>query len=437
MTRLLSAFLLSLALFAPTTVFAALSMATGTFAISAGMGSQSVSDANCVQPKVVIAYWNRATADATFGADESFGIGVAVDRATDQKSNIAVHNNDGVGTTDAIRVKRTSDFIYNLANSGPAANVIAQMSSFDATGFTINKTTEDGTNRNIIHYVCLGGSDITDAYLGEFGITTTTGDKAFTGVGFQGNLAFFFGMLTATAGDTSAGRIENFIGVANDTQDAAMAFYSQNGTTPADDSKSYITAANSIVYHDYGIGACCQILGTLKSFDSDGFTVNIGTNTTASTRQMFALILKGTFQSHIGQQARRTTNGTQNVTTPNFQPVGVIIAGTQATVTATATSEAHISFGAGASTTTENSVWTSDSSNATTTDTNMYSSGSNIYVHADNPSTLAGVAALSGLTSTGYDLNWTTTDANARLFWHLALGSAVSTRRPSPPLLLQ
>lgn len=416
---------------------AALSMATGTFTISAGTGSQAVSDANCVQPKVVIAYWTRSTADATFSADEAFGFGVAVDRATDQKSNMSVWNDDAVGTTASSRVKQTSSFIYNLTNAAGGANVIATMTSFDATGFTINKSTEDGTNRNIIHYICLGGTDIEDAFLGEFGITTGTGNKAFTGVGFQGNLAIFFGQLNSGAGDVSANRIENFLGVANATQNHAIAFYSQHGTTPADDSKSYITAANSIVYHDYGIGACCAILGTLASFDSDGFTVNIGTNATAATRQMFALILKGTFQSHIGQQARPTSNGTQNVTTPNFTPVGVILAGTQATVTATATSEAHIVFGAGASTSTENGVWTSDSSNVTTTDTNMYSSASNIYVHANNPSTLAGVAALSALTSTGYDLNWTTTDANARLFFHLALGSAAVTRRPSLPIILQ
>jgi hypothetical protein len=53
----------------------ALSFYSGTFTISAGTGTQAVTGVG-FQPKVIIAYWTRATADATFTANQGFGFGV-------------------------------------------------------------------------------------------------------------------------------------------------------------------------------------------------------------------------------------------------------------------------------------------------------------------------------------------------------------------------
>jgi hypothetical protein len=406
----------------------ALDVATGTFAIGTTTGTLEVNISPAFQPKVVVCWWSRATADATFSASPGFGFGVAVDRATDQSFNVTCFNADNVGTTDSARAKSVSDLIRNIANGAAGNNVIASISSFDADGFTINRTTNDGTNNNIIHYLCLGGAEITDAFLKECEITTGIGSKPITGIGFQGNLALFFGALLSASGTTSAVRIENFIGASNGTQHHAVNWYSQDGTTAANAAKSYIDSGACVLLHDYGIGAGPSIRGSLSSFDSDGFTLNIGTMNEASSRYVFALVLKGNFQSHIGQTARETSTTTQQITSPGFQPKGVMLLGGFATANATETTESHLCIGAGTASG-ANGLWIGDAATINT-DTNQYSSASNIYTQATNPSTVVAQASLSSLLTTGYELTWGVADANARLFMHIALGNTSS----SPPM---
>lgn len=406
---------------------------SGVFTLQNGTGTQQITDATCAQPKVVLIWWNRSTADATFTATASFGLGVAVDAATDQVSNVESWGLDNQATTDSAYAKNIDGLIYNITNGSAGANDIATISSFNSNGFTINISTNDNTNKNIHHYVCLGGSDITNAFLGEFGLTSGTGSQSFTGVGFQGNLALFFGGLFTGAGNQSGSRWYYWMGAANGTQQNSVALWAQDATSSANAAESYINSSNAIAMGSLGVGGI-NSLTSFTQFDSDGFTVNKSIDAGA-TRQFFALILKGTFRSHIGQQARLTSNTTQDITSPGFQPAGVIIAGAYPTANATETVRAHMILGAGTSSSNDNGAWFGDESTINT-EINQYSSSSNIYTQAVGPSTVIAQAGLNAMLSNGYQLNWTTTDGNARLFWHLAMAGAAG-RRASVPLILQ
>lgn len=409
--------------------------ATGTFTLTSGTGTQQITDATCAQPKVVIVWWNRATTDATFSATGSWGLGVAVDAATDQVADMEAWGSDNQGTTDSAYAKHTSGFIANIANGTSGFNDTATISSFNSNGFTINKVTNDGTNLNIHHYVCLGGSDITNAYLGEFALTTGTGSQSFTGVGFQGTFGLFFGGWFGTAGDQTGARFYHWMGAANGTQQNAVSLWAQDATTSANAAESYVNSSNAIAMGNLGAGGI-NSLASLTSFDADGFTINKGVSA-GTTRQFFGLILKGTFQSHIGQQARLTSTTTQDITTPGFQPTGVMIVGAYPTADATETTHAHMILGAGTSSSTDHGAWFGDESTINT-EINQYSSASNIYTQAAGPSTVSAQAGLNAMLSNGYQLNWTTTDATARLFWHMVFaGAAGASRSHVSPIMFQ
>jgi hypothetical protein len=276
-------------------------------------------------------------------------------------------------------------------------------------------------------YLALGGSDITNAFLGEFAMTTGTGAQAFTGVGFQGNLGIFFQQLHAGAGNADGNRYYGGLGFANATQQAGLAFWGHHGTTAPNASESYMDASNAILSGNIGTGGIFM-RASLTTFDADGFTINRAASM-GVTRQFFGLIIQGNFQSHIATQARKiTTTGTVDYTT-GFQPGAVLLAGAFPTADATETIQSHWSIGAGTSSSDDHGIWVGDASTINT-DTNNYSDAGNIYTQATNPSTIAAQANLDSMQATAYRLNWSTVDANARLFMHLALASNSTT----PPM---
>src|SRR3990170_1096808 len=117
----------------------------------------------------------------------------------------------------------------NLFDDGttPTINGSADFVDFTTGGagrFTINWTNAP-TSAWIIHYVCVGGTDITNAFVGQYAAKLTpTGNRDDTGVGFQGDLVLFAGVAqTATgvsanthcfmgAAKSSSLRYTNFIG---------------------------------------------------------------------------------------------------------------------------------------------------------------------------------------------------------------------------------
>ncbi len=61
----------------------------------------------------------------------------------------------------------------------------ADLQSWDATNFTLNWTTNDA-NAYVIHYIVIGGTDVSAKVL-QWNMRTSTGNQSVTGVGFQPN----------------------------------------------------------------------------------------------------------------------------------------------------------------------------------------------------------------------------------------------------------
>jgi hypothetical protein len=418
-------------LLAPSLALAEFMFVPGSFTITNNTGVKTVTDASCAQPKVILFFWTRQASDDAFTAGVSGGFGVAVDAVSDQQAMINWFIADGAEPQDSADSYRTDSVIRVMASGAGGDNIIAAISAFNSDGFAINVTTNDNAIAPKVKYVCLGGSDLESAFLGKFDSPTDgTGNESYTGVGFEGDAALFFGVFGTVVGANTD--FDVFIGAAkSSTERAVAAMWGNDGDTGAANAESYISNSQCLVIPDGGVKNLDNI-ADFVSFDADGFTLTFS-QVTSTTRDFLALVLKGTFQFAINHQSRPTSATTQSITT-NFTPVGTLLTGTFATAADTQTTQAHLSIGAGTASKNQG-VWTSTDGADTTLDSNMYTSTSASYTQATNPSTVAAQAAVSAFSATGLTMNFTTADANARLYNAFTFGSAASGRRPIAPII--
>ena len=108
----------------------------GTFAKITTTGSQTVSGLG-FQPKAIIFYWSRNTANATAEVPRSQGVGFT--DCTNQRA-VAIAEDDNAGTSNAGRYRTESNVIVILSNGTPTVGSRATFTSCNADGFTISKS---------------------------------------------------------------------------------------------------------------------------------------------------------------------------------------------------------------------------------------------------------------------------------------------------------
>ena len=78
--------------------------------------------------------------------------------------------------------------VLTMVRWGEVVVAEADLSSWDDTNFTLNWTTNDA-NAYVIHFIAIGGSDVS-ARVVDWTMRTTTGNTTVTGVGFQPDVVF-------------------------------------------------------------------------------------------------------------------------------------------------------------------------------------------------------------------------------------------------------
>lgn len=162
----------------------ALSKATGVFAMATSTGNQDI--ALGFSDGKAIWMWGstlNTTQDGfTGGASPFMGISDGVDSFC-----AAGSIRDNQATTVA---KRRHDNVNTVVILNGVGTVIAEgVASFSASNLRINWTTVPGT-AYLIHYLVLGGSDITGCKLLTFTAKTSTGTEDKTGFGFDPDFVF-------------------------------------------------------------------------------------------------------------------------------------------------------------------------------------------------------------------------------------------------------
>lgn len=181
-----------------------------------------------------------------------------------------------------------TDKIYACMNSSTAPNHLTAVTSFDADGFTFDWTSAAANaGTHTVFALCLKGGNFK---AGVFTQKTSTGDQAYTGVGFRpvGIIRTSRYMPAGTTNAYDAGqRMHADFGAADGISQA---------TSNSQDGSSGVCAGldRTKFFKLWTTGATTQMDASLSTFDSDGFTLNYSTVDAATAREAIYLAFGST-----------------------------------------------------------------------------------------------------------------------------------------------
>jgi len=287
-----------------------------TLALNTSTGTQNITISGFGTPSSVIFLWGGTTDGAQRTDGAHFGMGFA-DGTSEYMS--AVASEDNVTTSDTFRLSRNDRCINIYSVTSGSSEYVISWNSWLTDGVQINIAATTGVTRHVTA-ILIGGSDVSNAYVGNHKLTTTTGANDITSVGFEPDLVFFMG--TGHGGYGVSGGSENIfsMGIAHndgvDTQ-RCLLFSDKDG--------SATTAVQTMLRNDSCIGqiynGSVTWRGSVGTFDSSGFTITIDSGNSASDYIDF-LALKFTNSPDISIDSldSPTSTGTYSTTAPGFEP---------------------------------------------------------------------------------------------------------------------
>jgi hypothetical protein len=305
---------------------------------------------------------------------------------------------------------------------------IADFVSMDADGFTLNWSGVVAAGHPI-QYEALGGTDLTNVFVGTFDTGTATGNLAITGVGFTPHAVEFHSSRNVPAStviaSTSANPCNQMMGAMDSAGNQFVNCWSlEDAQDPTD---NYDLTSNTRCYLTSSANGAVLGAGSFVSMDADGFTVNRNTGGTSVATHYIAYKTSGGM--FVGTDAQKTSTGTQAKTGVGAVPLLLHFYGSNDTSVADTT---FVTGTAAAIGITDNSanelaLAVSDTDGLTDTETTALAKTTKVLAWATgNTPTVVAEADCSTLDSDGYTLNWTTADATARAFGFVAFKSPAS-----------
>ncbi|CAB1057424.1 Beta-galactosidase (EC [Olavius sp. associated proteobacterium Delta 1] len=387
----------------------------GSFTKSTGgaPASQNVAHGLGETPKALI-LWTSAKTSESLSADYRFAMGVT-DGTTDK--SVALASDDAAAISNASR--RMANKALTIVQWGENVIAEADLTSWDATNFTLNWTTNDASAYTI-HFIVIGGSGVSAKVLG-WTMPTSTGNQSVTSVGFQPDavMHMYAGSGLTTAPPHSQTNAAFGLGVMDAAGNQwANTLFIYDGQFNSDTQQGQQTDA---AIYAINSGQAVTKEASWVSMDADGFTVNFSTASTSAS-QVASLALQG-IDIKAGSFAKSTGGApaSQGVTGVGFQPSLVLLASFMNTTQASPVVDSE--FGVGASDgTSEGSAGLRDEDAQADTDTDGIDKTSKVLVKLDTTtSSIDAEADLTSLDSDGFTLNWTTNDATATEILYLAL----------------
>lgn len=334
----------------------ALSVETGQFAANTGSATTTVTTG--FQGKAVIFWATSGTANTT-GTAGNAGWSIGFSDGTSHKA-IAWAGDNAVATSNVGCSYRTASALDILTNGTPTSARRITGVAFNATPNMV--ITWDGTPAAayLVHYMLLGGADITNISIGSSTIPNSTGDKNIATVGFQGNFGFFlYNKPGVGDSDGTHTQVSHGYGFAvSGSKEFGTAFAVDDGATMSAsvDAVGYTDSSNFMSL----ITAGAETIDVLGSFGtasnptgwtSNGFDYNLS-NAPAAATGFSWLVIKGG-QWDLGTTTYPTSGATRTITGMAFQPKGLAFASSSPTADATVTVTNITHFGAATSTSTE------------------------------------------------------------------------------------
>lgn len=397
-----------------------LSAIVGDFTMPVITGNHSVTGLG-FQPKVIIfKVMGFGGGGTNIHVEHSFGWAISAS----QERSMCWYSQNGQSTSYARR-GWSDTYCIHCYQVGTSATLsfAANFVSMDSDGFTINIATAPPSGYRI-EYLALGGSDITNLDEDRFDLTTSTSDQSVTGVGFQPDFLLVMSTLGTTNSDFSSGDITNGIGFASGTSNQATMSWSEDTGLSTTDANRYQRTDSVLALLD-GPGTE-DFRVSLKSFDSDGFTLQKD-NAPPSNRRLHFLAIKGG-EWYVSNFLSRTSTGSFSETGVGFQPKSMLLASFLNPASTSPQANCKNSFGMASSSSARNSSGFRIKDSASTTDNFMFQYSNNIYNDWNDTGTVReGYIDFTSFDTDGFTLNQQDADPTANQIIYFAVGDTAST----------
>lgn len=405
----------------------ALNVKVGTFTKRSGTGTQSITGLG-FQPKALLIWWVGSNGSPQFANDLRKGFGFS--DGTTSKAVSAFGNHNAAGA--AAQTSRGAAFIISDCDGSQTTIRQAALTSFDADGFTLNWTTNDGSTHHY-QYIAWGGSDISAKVL-SWVTNTVTGNQSISGAGFQPDLVFHLGIGQSNSTDSTR----------NDTDGRVnFGMMEKNGGQGGLGLGAQSVANPTVGYRSVRTDSCIEIpssssadtaRATYVSMDADGFTVNFAT-APGSGRRVYSLCIKG-LRTKIGNFIKSVTAAptTQAITGVGFAPACVLCASDLNNATGNA-SNGMMSIGAASGVAARAATVGRWKDAVATSSGQGYQNESALLADIDEAtaSQVNSLADLQSLDSGGFTLSFSTNSSEASIWSYLAMGQ--TNQAPNAPNL--
>lgn len=377
------------------------------------------------QPKALIV-WTMGRDGTTDGVGtansrRSMGFGVS----TSSRCSVFTQSQDNVGDSAADTGYRTDCIIGTLTTAG-AVDGLLDISSVDADGVTFVVDDQFGSHITIF-VLALGGSDITDAYVGNFQYNSSSASHNITAPGFQPDCAFFLSGSWSDAIPAAFGWSQfSFGAAAGATPTNAVLWGGAEDAAPTMDTAGYCKTGECAVGVNSDVGTL-DIRAYISAWLSTGFTVSYNEQGLGGSGNyyVFYLALKGG-QYYLGDLLTQTDTTTDIVESGvGFQPTAVLFASAcRAQSTAdTCTAQDEMSIGAATSTSARHATAMIDEDAGTTSDITTANEFDAVYINLSTSNTRDGLMDVKSFDSGGFTCIMDDADPSQAFVWYVAFGS--------------
>lgn len=392
----------------------------GSFAQPTSTGSQAITGLG-FQPKLIIFFPSGLTADGS-GSGLLLGWGAA-----NGSQNIAVSyiSRHGISPTSVRQVgSSTRCIIIADPAGGTSAVAIANFTSLDADGFTINWATVDATAR-IINFIALGGADLENSKIATITTPGGTGSQAYTGIGFQPNALIAFSSRSNETANAEGGALQFSFG--NSAADQKTLGLKAKQNNPTSDTSHIQTVQEFYYLLIPNQFKQVYAVADLTSLDADGFTLNWTQTFGGVVLPYIAIKTANSTYFKLGQFDRPTSTGNQSVTGVGFKPAALLFFSTNNGNSTITHDHGRISLGAAGDLVSRRfAIGVDDEHNQNPTDAAQYLDRTKVVKLVTTSGGVASVtneADMVSFDADGFTVNWSTVDGTAnKTLFYLAFG---------------
>jgi hypothetical protein len=378
------------------------------------------------QPKAILFWWDGRTGSVTASGRASHARGFGAVTSTTQRWAVYSSSQDTPTTMVAKKAQRNDACVAVLTTTG-ALDGLLDLQSFDSNGFTLAVDDQFATSYRV-HYLALGGSDITDAKAGTVTVANASGDQDFTDPGFRPDFLAISSAFQTTIDGTIGADSSITFGMASDI---LSAFATRQGTWAGGSNDAAATSATmsyaksgEIIASLNGTASAIGNRASLTAWLSTGFRLNFVAAPGIAPVGCY-LALKGGRYRVDGMLSSTTLNQTLSQTSQDIgTPVGLLLfSGCVAeSVAGTGTTNDQWSIGSATSSTNRQAMAGMDQTAAATA---VVSTGvwvDQVYANLSTTGTIEGTADFTSFDSDGFSLKQTDADTVAAYICYLIVG---------------